>query len=416
MVSTPSVAKRFSRRHLLIGAGAVGAAAVGGLGLSQPWSGSAASRSGKSRGPLVLITLYGGNDGLNTVIPYSDPAYRTARPNLGYDPSEVLDLGGGVGLNPKLTGLHGLWKAGHLAIVRGVGYPNANLSHFASMAVWQTANVLDGTGSGWLGRWLDTAGDGPMRALSVGTTLPPVLRGARESASAITGPSITLPGSPGFLSAYASMQQMGTDRVGLSSAVASSGRNLLAVRQQLAGLLPMTAAGSGEPAASLTPKLPASDVAGALRIVADLIRAGSPTEVYHVSLESFDTHAAENANHERLLGDLDGAISQFFSSLRGSAHGQETVLLAYSEFGRRVAENASGGTDHGTASVLFIAGPPVKGGCFYGEAPSLTALDVNGNLRYTVDFRQVYATVLDRVLGMDPARILGGHFEQLGLI
>ena len=416
MSGTPA-AEGFSRRHFIAGAGVLAAAAAGSaLAVTRPWEQSSlfsAGSGGSAGGPLVLITLYGGNDGLNTVVPYTGPAqaaYGSARPNLGYKPTEVLPLADGLGLNPKLAGLHGLWQAGTLAVVRGVGYPNPNLSHFASMAIWQTANVEDGVGSGWVGRWLDSVGDGPERAISVGATLPPAFRGEKESAAAITGPSITLPGDRGFQQAYAAMQAAGSDRVGLAASIASSGSDLLGVQARLAKLVQ-----SGPATGSGTGAVPA-DLSGALGMVSDLIAAGSPAQVYQVSLESFDTHADEKANHERLLAELDAAVSGFFKALDGKAHGAGTVLMTYSEFGRRAAENASGGTDHGTAAPLFVAGAKVKGGRFYGEEPSLTDLDSNGNLKSNVDFRQVYATVLERVVGSDPEPVLGAKFQALDFV
>jgi uncharacterized protein (DUF1501 family) len=412
-VAGSSVASRFSRRHFLAGTGVLAAAAAGGaLAVTRPWQQAAARPSASSgAGKLVLVTLYGGNDGLNTVIPYTDPAYASARPTLGYKPAEVLPLSDGLGLSPKLPGLQALWKSGNLAVVRGVGYPNPNLSHFASMDIWQTANVTDGSGSGWLGRWLDSVGDGPERAMSVGATLLPALRGDKEAAAAITGTSVTLPGDRSFQQAYASMQAAGQDRSAMSAAIASSGRDLLGVQQRLAGLTAPKGSGSGSGVAASP-----ADVTGALAVVSQLIVAGAPAQVYQVSLESFDTHAAEKANHERLLGDLDGAMTAFFKALKVSPHGQDVVVMTYSEFGRRPAENASGGTDHGTAAPLFVAGPKVKGGRFYGEEPSLTDLDTNGNLKFNVDFRQVYATVLERVIGTDPEPILGGKFQTLDFV
>ena len=413
-----SVASRFSRRHFLTGAGVLAAAAAGGaLAITRPWQDAAVSGvDSTGGGKLVLVTLYGGNDGLNTVIPYTDPQYASARPALGYKPSDALPLADGLGLNPKLPGLQSLWKSGNLAIVRGVGYPNPNLSHFASMATWQTAGVTDGAGSGWLGRWLDLVGDGPARAMSVGATLPPVLRGEKEAAAAITGPSISLPGDRSFQQAYASMQTAGEDRSGMATAVATSGRDLLAVQQRLSTLAtakgPGASGASGATAAATSP----TDLAGALGIVSGLIGAGSPAQVYQVSLESFDTHSAEKANHERLLSDLDAAVAAFFKALQGSPHASDVVVMTYSEFGRRPAENASGGTDHGTAAPLFVAGPKVKGGRFYGDEPSLTDLDANGNLKFNVDFRQVYATVLERVIVTDPEPVLGGKFATLGFV
>ena len=402
-----SVAARFSRRHFLAGAGAVaGVAAASALAITRPWeTGSVTGSAGG--GPLVLVTLYGGNDGLNTLIPYTDPAYASARPTLGYKASEVLPLADGFGLNPKLPGLQSLWKSGELAIVRGVGYPNPNLSHFASMGIWQTADVEEGAGTGWVGRWLDSAGDGPERAISVGATLPPLLRGDKEAAAAITGPSVTLPGDRGFQQAYASMQSSGQDRAGMAAQVASSGRDLLGLQQRLAG---SSGASFSQPSAAV------GDLAGALGLVSHLITAGSQAQVYQVSLESFDTHAAEKANHERLLSELDAAVTAFFKGLKGNPRGEGVVVMTYSEFGRRPAENASGGTDHGTAAPLFVAGPRVKGGRFYGEEPSLTDLDANGNLKFGVDFRNVYATVLEKVVGTDPEPVLGGKIETLGFI
>jgi uncharacterized protein (DUF1501 family) len=425
----PAGASRFSRRQFLVGAATLGAAAVtsGALGVTRPWEQGAkpaSASSASARGPLVLVTLYGGNDGLNTVIPYTDPAYLSLRPNLGYRPSEVLPLADGLALNPKLPGLQSLWKSGHLAIVRGVSYPNPNLSHFASMAIWQTANVTDGTGSGWLGRWLDGAGDGPARAISVGATLPPALRGDKEAAAAITGPTVKLPGDPAFQRAYAAMQTTSPDRVGLLADVATSSRDLLAVRQRLAHLRARPSAGSATGTGTRTTPTTgggggfagANDIHSALGVVADLIAAGASAQVYQVSLASFDTHADEKANHERLLGELDGAVTAFFNALEGSHGAADVVLMTYSEFGRRPAENASGGTDHGTAAPLFVAGPKVRGGQFYGEQPSLTRLDTNGNLLSDIDFRQVYATLLAKVVGTDPAPILGGHFQTLDFL
>jgi uncharacterized protein (DUF1501 family) len=423
----PGGVGRFSRRQFLIGVSAVGAATAGALAVTRLWDQGAKPASASSAaasGPLVLITLYGGNDGLNTVIPYTDPAYLSLRPNLGYQPSEVLPLADGLALNPKLPGLQSLWKSGRLAIVRGVSYPNPSLSHFASMAIWQTANVTDGTGSGWLGRWLDSAGDGPERAISVGATLPPVLRGDKEAAAAITGPTVTLPGGSAFQEAYAAMQTASPERVGLVADVATSGRDLLAVRRRLADLhaAPLRPGAAGTGTGSTPAKdaggglVGATDIHSALGVVSDLIAAGASAQVYQVSLASFDTHADEKANHERLLSELDGAVTAFFKALAGSRRADNVVLMTYSEFGRRPAENASGGTDHGTAAPLFVAGPQVRGGKFYGEQPSLTRLDTNGNLLSNVDFRQVYATVLEKVVGTDPTPVVGSRFEALDFV
>jgi uncharacterized protein (DUF1501 family) len=393
------------------GAGIAGAAA---LALTrQSWIGllSADQAEGQSlppgKGILVLVTLYGGNDGLNTVIPYADSAYLAARPTLGYQPHEVLPLADGLGLHPNMKGLKGLWDAGQLAVVRGVGYPNAVLSHFRSMAIWQTASPDTPVVSGWLGRWLDATGSDPMRAISVGTTLPPVLAGEKRAGTAIAGSTVTLPGGPALAPVLTALDGPGPDRAGLGARVAASGADLLAVQHALADLLK----GSATPG----PAAPATSLAAQLDLVAQLIKAGSPTKVYQVSLGGFDNHAAEKDTHARLMGELDGAISGFMTSLKGSTTGDGVVLMTYSEFGRRVAQNASGGTDHGTAAPLFVVGRPVKGGRFYGDEPSLAAL-ADGNLKFSTDFRSVYATVLGRVVGVDPKVALSGTFPMLDLV
>lgn len=422
-----------SRRKFLTALGAAGGAAmIGGAawGIDASTQRSAPRTQASTSGPLVLITLYGGNDGLNTVIPYTDPAYKAARPNLGYDPSVVLSMADGLGLNPKLTGLHGLWGQGKLAVVRGVGYPNPNLSHFESMDIWQTANPVDGAGTGWLGRWLDATGTDPMRALSVGTTLPLALRGQSQSASAVTATSITVPGGPQFEKPFILMQAPGPDRTGLAAQIAGSGNDLIKVKGQLDALRTHTSPTTGPPTTASTPgsssgagrarpaaqgTLSASDVTAPLGIVASLINAGSPARVYQVSLGSFDTHADEKANQEKLLANLDQGITSFLDAVAANPAGRNAVLMTYSEFGRRPIENASGGTDHGTAAPLFVAGHNVKGG-FYGEEPSLTRLDANGNLVFNVDFRSVYATVLEKVIGFDSKDVLGGTFPTLGFV
>ncbi|MGI8751104.1 MAG: DUF1501 domain-containing protein [Acidimicrobiales bacterium] len=420
----------FSRRRLLIGAGALGAAGVAAATVAtRPWdllTGSSSRLTVRpGRGRLVLVTLYGGNDGLNTVVPYTDSAYHVGRPNLGYQPNEVLPLGNSLGLNPKLTGLKGMWDAQQLAVVLGAGYPNPSLSHFQSMDIWQTANP-EGSGSGWLGRWLDASGSDPMRAISVGATLPTALRGDKTAATAITSGSITVPGRPAFIDAYTQLAGKGPDRTGLAGLVATSSSDLLSVKGDLDRLhvaappsAPPTAGGAAgaAPARGAGAKggASATSFADQLDLVASLLKAGAPTQVYQVSLSSFDTHGDEKATQERLLAELDAGVTGFFHALDGDPGASDVVLMTYSEFGRRVAENASGGTDHGTASPLFVAGPAVRGGKFYGEQPSLTNLD-DGDLKYNVDFRSVYATMLDRVVGVDPKSFLGGSYPTLALV
>jgi uncharacterized protein (DUF1501 family) len=289
-----------------------------------------------------------------------------------------------------------------------VGYPNPNLSHFDSMDIWQTANPQSGTGPGWLGTWLDANPGDPLRAVSIGGTVPTALRGQKSAATALLATDITLPGSMGAQQAYTSLANPGPDRSGLMGTCASCASELLASKTELDRL-------HIAPSAS-KPGVGGTSLSEQLGVVASLIRADAPGKVYHLSMSSFDTHADEKTAHETKLAELDAGIGSFLSSLQGSPKAAGTVVMTYSEFGRRVAENASRGTDHGTAAPLFVIGSSVKGGNFYGEQPSLTRLDTNGNLIYNIDFRSVYATMLEQVIGVDPTRVLGAKFPTLPLL
>jgi uncharacterized protein (DUF1501 family) len=360
-------------------------------------------------GILVLLTLYGGNDGLNTVIPYENGNYLGGRATLGYQPDQVLPLGEGLGLHPNLGRLKGLWDAKRLAIVRGVGYPNPDRSHFRSTDIWQSAMPDDQVVTGWLGRWLDVTGSDPLRAISVGGSLPRIFGGEKAAGAAVPVGELTLPGSPAVRSAFAAMSQASAGASPMAARVAQSGRDLLAVDDALAQLL------AGQPengdvagSTSLEGTGGANSLLPQLQLVAKLVKAGAPTRVYGVSLGGFDTHANEKETHARLLADVDEAVGAFFTSLEGSPAVSRVVLVAYSEFGRRVAANGSNGTDHGTAAPMFVAGAPVKGG-FYGDDPSLTNLD-HGDLKYTTDFRAVYTTLLQELIGVEAKASLGKPF------
>jgi uncharacterized protein (DUF1501 family) len=427
--TTTSPGHRMSRRWFMAGAAGAGVAGAAALALSHDSWGRLLSPapSGQTlttgKGILVMVTLYGGNDGLNTVIPYQDSAYLQGRPNLGYPPNQVLPLGDGLALHPNLKGLKSLWDAKQLAVVRGVGYPNPVLSHFRGMDIWQTASPETAVATGVLGRWLDASGTDPMRAISIGSTLPRLLTGERSSGTAIAGSSINIPGGDALTPILAAFDAPGPDRSRLAAQVAQSGTDLLQVQHTLSDLL---ASAAGGPAATTVPKgapsRPGGGKTGAaatlgeqLDIVAQLVKAGSPTRVYQVSMGGFDNHAQEKDTHARLMGDFDGAISGFMTALKGHPRGRQVVVMTYSEFGRRVAENLSGGTDHGTAAPVFVVGEAVKGGQFYGSEPSLTDLD-DGNLKFTTDFRSVFATMLADVIGVDPKMALNGSFPSLKLL
>lgn len=389
--------RKIGRRGFLIASGVVGAGALafGATRVDWPQLMAAAAQNPlrPDAGVLVVVTLYGGNDGLNTVVPAGDKAYQDARPQLAYQPHEVLDLGEGLGLNPGMTGMKKLWDDHRLAVVRGVGYPKPDHSHFRSMAIWQTASPDTPAQTGWLGRWLDVTGDDPLRAVSIDPVLPPLLAGQRTAGASLPVNGLKLPtGSVGE-----AFQALGQPQQGEAPLQARAARSLADLHTTATKLKP---AAQGQDGGK-------GKLAAQLDVVAGLVEAGVPTRAYSVSLGGFDTHADERGTQQALLTELDAALSGFISRMRRSDRGKQVVTLVYSEFGRRVHANASEGTDHGTAGPVFLVGEGVRGG-FYGDQPSLTNLD-NGDLKETTDFRDVYATVLQDVLGTDPDKVLGPH-------
>jgi uncharacterized protein (DUF1501 family) len=402
-----------TRRRFLAWSGVAVAAGLA-LGATQvPWShlldGAVHTPLQPGHGVLVVVTLYGGNDGLNTVVPASDPAYQSNRAELAYQPSEVLDVGDGLGLSPGMAGIKSLFDDGQVAIVRGVGYPEPDHSHFRSMAIWQTGSPTSPTGSGWLGRWLDATGEDPLRAVSMDSVLPPLLTGDRTAASTLPSAGLTLPtGKSG--AAFRALAGIDPGDDTMRARVAQSGRDLAQVEQVLGPTLAATrtSASGGNDAGNAAGTHGGgghSQLADQLQTVASLVEARVPTRVYSVSLGGFDTHADERGTQQRLLAELDAALTPFVHRLGNSDAGRQVVTMVYSEFGRRVVANASQGTDHGTANPVFFLGAPVAGG-LHGEQPSLTDLD-DGDLKATTDFRDLYATALAAVLGTDPARVLG---------
>lgn len=359
------------------------------------------------KGILVIVTLYGGNDGLSTLIPYNDNAYHDARPELAYAPHEVLPLDSQFGLNPALKGLAAAWKDKQLAIVRGVGYPNQDRSHFRSMDIWQTASPSDPVPTGWIGRWLDATGDDPLRAVNIGAVLPPLAMGEKHVAAALF-PSVP----PVPRNDATTLTKLGNDDPGDTHAMSAVRASYRANKDvddsfspELMGRDLAIDASSGRTGQSL-----ATDLA----LVGASIKSAVPTQVYMVELSDFDTHADERGPHEDLLKTLDDALTPFLRDISTTHRGKNVVVMIYSEFGRRVAANASEGTDHGTSGPILLVGAPVKGG-FYGEQPSLTDL-VEGDLKTTTDFRDVYHEVLSHTIGTDPDPSVGRGRRDLGFL
>jgi uncharacterized protein (DUF1501 family) len=392
-----------SRRKFLIASAGLSAAGLLSGACSVSWSDL--MREAKQRplaegsGVLVILTLYGGNDGINTVIPYADNAYHDARPELAYAPGDVLHLDDQLGLNPALKGLAQQWNNRKLAIVRGVSYPRPDHSHFRSMDIWQTASPAEPVPTGWIGRWLDATGNDPLRAVNIGSVLPPLAVGEKCTAAALSPHE-----KPESEDRFAeTMDALGVDDSSDTPAMAAVCDAYRATR------ITDTTFGTIKPSGEQH-----NSLAAQLSMVAAAVKAAVPTRVYAVQLGGFDTHADERATQQRLLQTFDEAVTPFLQQMAGDRYGKNVVLLAYSEFGRRVKANASQGTDHGTAGPAFVAGAPVKGG-FYGDEPSLTDLD-NGDLKPTTDFRDVYYELLSQTLQTDPTPSVGTSRRSLGFL
>ncbi|ORW91225.1 hypothetical protein AWB92_18765 [Mycobacterium sp. IEC1808] len=391
-----------NRRKFLIASAGVGAAGLLSTAVAVEWPDLMRAAHDRplpeGAGVLVVITLYGGNDGINTLIPYGDNAYHDARPELAYAPGDVIHLDERLGLNPAMKGLAQLWDQRRLAIVRGVGYSKPDHSHFRSMDIWQTASPTEPVSTGWIGRWLDATGDDPLRAVNVGPVLPPLAVGEKCTAAAL---------SPGGAAGKAQqfdgiMAALGADDPDDTPAMAAVRKAYRAARTANSAFESVKPAAKGR-----------NSLAAQLDVVAGAVKARVPTRVYTVQLGGFDTHADERETQQRLLQSFDEAVAPFLQQVGDP----NVVVMAYSEFGRRVHANASQGTDHGTAGPVFVAGArggPVKGG-FYGEEPSLTDLD-NGDLKYTTDFRDVYHELLDRTVGTDPTPSVGAGRKSLGFL
>lgn len=365
---------------------------------------------------LVVVQLSGGNDGLNTVVPYGADGYFKSRPGLKLDPKAILPLDetNGIGLHPALRPVHEMIGEGLASVVQGVGYPNPNRSHFASMDIWHTADPVagetGGRGVGWIGAALDHDAKDleGVGCVSIGAEAPLATLGQRvqpvtfERAELFRWAGRDL--HPALGPAYEALQQgdaSGDDatsflfRTAMDAQVASD-RIRKAVAQKPQTTFPNTGLG------------------GQLRMVASMIKAELPTRVYYVAHGSFDTHANQAPQHERLLREFAQAMQAFYGELGATGHRSRVVTLAFSEFGRRVRQNASGGTDHGTAGPVFLFGEPVKPG-LQGEHPSLERLE-QGDLVHTMDFRRVYADVLDHWLRIDSRQALGKAFAPAGLL
>lgn len=360
---------------------------------------------------FVVVQLGGGNDGLNTVVPYGNDQYYRKRPQLaiekpgrGNDAALAIPGVDGIGLHPAFSGFRELIDRGVGTIVQGVGYPNPNRSHFSSMDIWHTGDT-NAKSNGWLGRYFDNTCTGtpdPQAAIALGNTAPLAMQGDRTMPVSFESPELFRwmgeDLSPDLEAAYQ----------GVPGAAPTTDDNLSFLKRT--SLDAQISSDQVRKAAALTPLAtwPSGDLSNQLRMVTAMIRAGMSTRVYYVTLGGFDTHANQDGSHQRLLRQVGDSLKAFNDELKAQGNDDRVLTMVFSEFGRRVGQNGSGGTDHGTAAPLFLVGPMVKPGVL-GNHPSLTNLD-DGDLRFNVDFRQIYAAVLQNWMGADAKAILGRNF------
>jgi uncharacterized protein (DUF1501 family) len=369
-----------------------------------------AQRPGARDTILVVVELTGGNDGLNTVVPFKDPQYAKLRPTLKLPPDQLRKLNADLGLHPALSGLAELYQDSALCVVQGVGYPNPSQSHFRSMDIWQAASTAEALTEGWIGRALKSMPGAPSFHL----------KGSNQ------GAPLALEGAPVRVPSIATLQEFQLQMAAASGADKKAQREVIegAVKApRKPGLLDFVSRTAATTYASsrrlqeigknYQPKVPYPNtpLANRLKLAAQLIDADVGARLFYVSLDNFDTHATQAPAHFNLLVQLSGAMTAFFKDLAARGHRDRLLLMTFSEFGRRARENGSRGTDHGSAAPMFLVGGKVKAGVV-GAHPSLTDTPL-GNLKHHTDFRSVYAAVLDRWLGVPSKAVLGADFRPV---
>jgi uncharacterized protein (DUF1501 family) len=393
--------------------------------------------TGKDNTILVVLQMAGGNDGLNTVVPYSNDFYHQARPKIGLTADKILKLNDNIGFHGAMTGFKNLYDSGNLAVVQGVGYPNPNRSHFRSTEIWQTASDSDKIEKyGWLGRYFDNTCDGcdPTIGVTIGNQLPEAFFAKTPKGICFSNPdSYRFMASGEAQESYKKLNELENSApLPDSPADENSGGSI----GMLAAGMPMTggravdfisrtaldAQMSSDEVRKIAARVqnqatyPNSPLANSLKLVAKLIGGGLPTRIYYVSQGGYDTHTNQVNTQQRLLQDLGDSTKAFVDDLKAQNNLQRVLVMTFSEFGRRVAENANGGTDHGAAAPMFIVGNKVKAGLL-GNYPSLALQDLfEDDIKYNVDFRNVYASVLENWLKTKSAPILGKQFEPLQLV
>jgi len=359
---------------------------------------------------VVILQLSGGNDGLNTVIPFRNDFYYKARPRLGIEKTKTLLLNDEVGLHPALSVFKELYDDGSLGIVNSVGYPNPDRSHFRSMDIWQTASQsTEYWSSGWIGRYLDAqciGCDKPTQAIEIDDVLSLSMKGNLMNGMAVKDPK-RLYGTANekffrdvLKNRKAETGEQSVDYLYKTMAQTLSSADYIFKQSRL------------HPSSSDYPK---TELGKSLKTIASLILSEINTKVYYVSLGSFDTHINQGAQQQRLFTEMNEAIKSFIKDLKANNRFDDVLLFTFSEFGRRVSQNASGGTDHGTANNMFFVGGGLKQKGIINAMPDLGDLQ-DGDLKYKIDFKNIYATVLNKWLHADSVKILGNQFEEMSFI
>jgi uncharacterized protein (DUF1501 family) len=373
---------------------------------SVPESGIGVSENNRT---LIIVQMAGGNDGLNTVIPYTDSRYYDYRPEVTIPQEQVIPLNDEVGFHPSLTEFKSLWDEGVLAIVEGMGYPEPSYSHFQSMDIWRTADLEGKLKNGWLGRYLETLNRdewSTFRGMAVGRALPQELSSPKVSIPIVKNvvtyrlkgdpsyPTATQARTEGLLELYAAAPPEKPYATLLDNTMGVAYQSVQALQQ----------ADQAYKSAIVYPDTP---LGKGLKLIAEAITGNLGITVGHITIGGFDTHADQRAKHSQLLKILAEGIHAFYQDLKAHDRDRDVVVMTWSEFGRRVKSNASNGTDHGSAGPLFFIGTKVVGG-FHGQRPDLGNLDKD-NLRFTTDFRTVYTTVLEKWLGASAEVVLGDN-------
>jgi uncharacterized protein (DUF1501 family) len=389
--------------------------------------------TGKDSTILVVLQMAGGNDGINTVVPFGNDFYHKARPSIGLSAQNVLQLNGEIGFHNSMTGFKNLYDAGHLAVVQGVGYPNPNRSHFRSTEIWQTASDSDRSEAyGWVGRYFDSccSGADPTVGVVVGNQLPQSFYARKPKGICFNNPqNYRFMANAQTEAAYEKMNdvemagQGSDDKSGDSIGMLAAAQPMTGGKAvDFIGRTALDAQMSSEKIRGIADRVqnqatyPNSQLANSLKLVAKLIGGGLPTRIYYVSQGGYDTHTGQANRQKQLLQDLGDSTKAFVDDLNAQGNLQRVLVMTFSEFGRRVAENANGGTDHGAAAPMFIVGDKVKAGLL-GKYPSLAPQDLfQGDVKFNVDFRSVYASVLESWLKTKSAPILGRQFQPLPVV